>query len=52
MQTAGNTDRNDGLGARCIAVNEQDHIMKSTEVQTSPMLALGAQSLPCGMYAC
>ena len=26
--------------------------MKSTEVQTSPMLASGAKLLPCGVYAC
>ena len=25
--------------------------MKSTEVQTSPMLASGAQLLPCGIYS-
>jgi len=25
--------------------------MKSTEVQTSPMLASGAKLLPCGIYA-
>jgi len=25
--------------------------MKSTEVQTSPMLAAGAKLLPCGIYA-
>jgi len=26
--------------------------MKSTEVQTSPMLASGAQLLACGIYTC
>jgi len=26
--------------------------MKSTEVQTSPMLASGAKLLPCVIYAC
>jgi len=26
--------------------------MKNTEVQTSPILASGAQLLPCGIYAC
>ena len=26
--------------------------MKSTEVQTSPMLASGAKLLPCGIYIC
>ena len=26
--------------------------MKSTEVQTSPMLASGSQLLACGIYAC